>query len=400
MSRWRRARLPVLLAVLLLALPTLGVVLAGQRPSRGLDPDSAAPGGARAVAEVLREQGVPVQRVERVATAAQALSAADDEGGAGGGAEGGATLVVSGVDVLSAERWEELAALGEDTGADLVLLAPGEPALEVLAPDLVLAGADDDPPAEPLAEEVVAAGCSDPDAAAAGEALAGGLPLRAAVAGDPAVTTCFGGSYAVVDEGGRAVRVLGQPAVVTNEHLDEAGHAALALRALGSSARVVWLVANPLDTRPGDPAAGPLALLPPWVDAVAVQLLLAAVVAVLWRARRLGRLVAEPLPVVVRSVEAVEGRAALYRAARDRAAASTALRAAAAARLGARLGLPAGTPADRVAHAAAAACGRDPRAVAALLAGPPPREDRALVALAGDLDDLENDVRSAGRLLR
>ena len=64
-----------------------------------------------------------------------------------------------------------------------------------------------------------------------------------------------------------------------------------------------------------------------------------AVLAMLWRGRRLGPLAAEPLPVVVRSAETAEGRARLYQDGRslDRAAAT--LRAAALTRLSARLRL-------------------------------------------------------------
>ena len=39
----------------------------------------------------------------------------------------------------------------------------------------------------------------------------------------------------------------------------------------------------------------------------------------LWRGRRLGPLVVEPLPVVVKAVESTQGRGRLYRRVRDRA---------------------------------------------------------------------------------
>ncbi|GDY74619.1 hypothetical protein SAV31267_041040 [Streptomyces avermitilis] len=55
-----------------------------------------------------------------------------------------------------------------------------------------------------------------------------------------------------------------------------------------------------------------------------LQLFIAAALAALWRARRLGPLVPERLPVAIRASETVEGRARLYRKAnaRDRAAAA------------------------------------------------------------------------------
>jgi hypothetical protein len=99
--------------------------------------------------------------------------------------------------------------------------------------------------------------------------------------------------------------------------------------------------------------------------------------------------VTEPLPVVVRSAELVEGHGRLYAraGARDRAAA--ALRHATSVRLAARLGLPRGAPADQVAVAVAPVVGRSPAETAGILAGPPPADDAALMRLAHDLDHLE-----------
>jgi hypothetical protein len=109
----------------------------------------------------------------------------------------------------------------------------------------------------------------------------------------------------------------------------------------------------------------------------------------IWRARRLGAVVAESLPVIVRSSEVVEGHGRLYAraGARDRAAA--ALRAATVARLAHRLGLPRGASAEQVAVAAAPLIGRTPADMVALLAGRAPADDLGLLRLAHDLDTLE-----------
>ena len=63
-------------------------------------------------------------------------------------------------------------------------------------------------------------------------------------------------------------------------------------------------------------------LLPDWVGPTVLELFIAVVLVAGWRARRLGPVVEEPLPVVVRAAEVTEGRARLYRRAkaRDRAA--------------------------------------------------------------------------------
>ena len=64
------------------------------------------------------------------------------------------------------------------------------------------------------------------------------------------------------------------------------------------------------------------ALFPPWAQRAFWWLLVVGVLLALWRGRRLGPVVTEPLPVVVRSAEVVEGHGRLYRraGARERAA--------------------------------------------------------------------------------
>ena len=69
------------------------------------------------------------------------------------------------------------------------------------------------------------------------------------------------------------------------------------------------------------------------------QLCLAVVLLALWKGRRIGPLVAEELPVVVRASETVEGRGRLYRSRRARDRAADALRTATLQRLLPRLGL-------------------------------------------------------------
>ena len=85
---------------------------------------------------------------------------------------------------------------------------------------------------------------------------------------------------------------------------------------------------------------------------------MAVVVLALWRARRLGRVVEEPLPVVVRAAETVEGRGRLYRAAGARDRAAEALRRGARDRLVPRLGLPAGADREALVGTVAVRTGR------------------------------------------
>jgi hypothetical protein len=114
---------------------------------------------------------------------------------------------------------------------------------------------------------------------------------------------------------------------------------------------------------------------------------------VLWRGRRLGRLVAEPLPVVVRSVETTLGRAALYRRSRARGRAAQVLRAAAGRRIAVACGLPRTAAPAVVADLVAARTGRRTADVAALLSGSAPTDDLELVRLARALDSVESELR-------
>jgi hypothetical protein len=277
------------------------------------------------------------------------------------------------------------------TAADLVLLDPDDAVLDAVTDAAVGA-----PGRGRVAKRT--ASCADPDARAAGT-------LRTAAGGyrglGDAATVCFpapdgepGTGALLVVEGTRRVTALADADLVTNERLAEDGNAALALRLLGRSDRLVWYV--PAFDDLGGPAApdGPALsdVLPPWAGVLALQLTLVAVVAAVWRGRRLGPLVTEPLPVVVPAAETTRGRGRLYRRSRAYGRAAAALRAGVASRSAARLGLARSAGAPAVIEALARATGRPAQDVSGLLYGPPPTDDAGLTALARRLDDLESEV--------
>ena len=99
-------------------------------------------------------------------------------------------------------------------------------------------------------------------------------------------------------------------------------------------------------------------------------------------------MVVEPLPVVVRAAETVEGRARLYHRGRARDRAAQALRDGARSRLVPLLGLGADPPPSTVVDTVAARSGRPPQEVGALLFGGAPTDDAQLVALPDALDQL------------
>jgi len=193
---------------------------------------------------------------------------------------------------------------------------------------------------------------------------------------------------------GHLVTVLGTGAPLANDDLGASGNAALALNLLAASPRIVWLVPGP----PPGPAAthhgqrSLISLVPGQVYAVAIQLGIVVLMLALWRMRRLGPLVTEPLPVVVRACETVEGHGRLYRSRRARDRASAGLRDAALGRIVSRLGLPRAATDDATCQELASRTGRDAREIRAILFGAVPGDDAALVKLAADLDALEGQV--------
>ncbi|WP_345295852.1 DUF4350 domain-containing protein, partial [Luteimicrobium xylanilyticum] len=300
--RWRAVRWVVGL-VLLGAFVTL--LLALLRPPSSdtrYAPDAAGPDGGRAVAQVLGRHGVHVTYTRSAEKAASLARA-------------GTTLAVLPGDSYGDDLSDADLDLLAGTHADLALIGPSDASLASLAPELTWGWGGG-------YVTTSTAQCADPDARAAGSVTSTGggfLPSGSATAGT--VTTCFPpdgaeagtGSYAVVD-GARRVAVLDDAAILTNAHLAEAGNAALVLRMLGRHTELVWLVPEADRAADATDDTGTFSLLPDGAGAVAVWLLVVAVVAVVWRGRRLGPLVAEDLPVVVRASEATRGRGRLYRA--------------------------------------------------------------------------------------
>ncbi len=362
----RRLRWPVLVALTLVGVAIL-TVLSTPRTSRvPLAPDNPHPDGARAAAQILRREGVDIATASTTAAAVSVTPA-------------GGTIFVTEPRWLRPEQWDALAA----TGADLVITDVAFADLAPLTEALVPTGAGSDGERE--------AACEDPDAVAAGTLATGSGDVRAT---GPSAVVCFPsgddptvGAYATLVEDGRRISVLGNDRPFTNAALAEAGNAALVLRILGRTEHLTWYIPSPDDT--GETVGS---LLPPGAEAVGLWALLVAGVAMLWQGRRLGRVVVEPLPVVVKAAETTLGRARLYRRAADHGHAAAALRAGSASRLATRLGVPPSAGADALVDALARATGRPAADLAPLLYGPSPGDDAELLALVHALDTLEAEV--------
>ena len=370
---WRRYRVALFVLAAILGAAVAIAIVQARGPQGRLDPRSADPDGGQALATLLGERGVQVERITDPDTITVGLRPGD-------------AVLVAFPGQLDPDTAR---ALGDSAQGTLVLL---HPAAQVLGPITARVRADGTTAVRRRSPD-----CADAAAVAAGDALGGGATY---VTDEGERCYGDGGDDAPLitgsTRGGARLVVLGTGAMLTNERLDEDGNAALALNLLGadgSADRLRWLVPAPGPTAADQRATS---ILPDWVLPALLQLLFAGALVALWRGRRLGPPVVEPLPVVVRAAEAVEGRARLYRRAQARDRAADALRAGALARLVPRLGIesPAGgePPAGAVVAAAATRSGRPDAAVHATLFGPPPADDAALVSLAGTLDSLVRDT--------
>ncbi|WP_121256680.1 DUF4350 domain-containing protein [Nocardioides ferulae] len=366
-DRWRRWRAPLLIGSAVAAAITLVVLSAGgPRTSEPLDPDNPGPDGARAVARVLADQGVEVHVVRGEEELRETRPGP------------GTTVLVTATWALGASTAEELRGHSQDARLVVAGADVGATRALGLGPAPSSSGA-----------RGVTARCDDP----ALEELLGGLTLSVDAALAYPGRGCFGVTDGALLAERDGVLLLGAAEALTNDQVLRADNAALALRLLGRDPQLVWYVPDPADLN-ADDGVSLGSLLPPWL-APALLLALAAVAALaLWRGRRLGPLVTEPLPVTVRAIETTLGRGRMYRKAGDRRHAAEALREATRDRVGARLRLGR-VDADTLVAAVAAGTGRPAGEVAALLspAAPSPATDDDLIRLAGELATLEEEVR-------
>jgi hypothetical protein len=359
---WRWALL-VLAAVGVVA--AIGTYLTAPRPGGRMDPAATGREGAHALVTLLRDRGV---------TVVVATSVADAESAA----RPGTLLLFAQTQRLTSDALLRKLA---GTPGDLLLVEPTSHARAALAPGVRSRGASvvDTKP-----------NCAMREADRAGSADFGPTNTYRAV-GDRAVISCYGGALVRYRDAERTVTVVGSTDFMTNGGLLRAGNAALAMNLAGQHPRLVWYAPQRVE---GESSSSTtiFGLIPDSVSWMVLQLWLAVLLIALWKGRRIGPLVAEELPVVVRASETVEGRGRLYRSRRARDRAAHALRAATLQRLLPRLGMGADTSAPAVVVAVAQRTGYHPELLQHILFGPPPASDADLVQLARALDDIERQV--------
>ena len=327
-----------------------------------LDPGNPDGTGAQALARVLADQGVEVD-VVRSADALDSATVDDDT-----------TVVVTSADNLGDSTTTRL--LRHQGDAHLVVVTPGPLLLRELGVGSF--------PATTQPPGPVAADCP----------AYGALSVRVDTAQAYGTDGCFRARGGVLlAEPRPGLTLLGASAVLTNDQVLEGDNAAVALRLLGERRRLLWYVPSLADLAGADGVSA-RSLLPDWLIPALWLLGVAGVALVVWRGRRLGPLVVEPLPVTVKAVETTRNLGRLYRRAGDRAHAAEALRAAARARLAERLRLPRRVDPDRLVDDVAARTGRPAQEIDILI-GPsarPPVDDRGLGDLARRLTELDREV--------
>ncbi|SDJ33674.1 hypothetical protein SAMN05444157_2881 [Frankineae bacterium MT45] len=344
---WRRSRIWFALAALVICAGFVQTAVANPPPGRPLDPNSASKNGSLALAQLLRQRGVAVHRE----TSLDALPEVS-------------TVLVTDPELYTNDQLRLLAAHHR-----LVLVEAGSDQLALI--DSGLAQVDDE-----VAGARVPPGCRDPGPVAAGVvAFSSGLSY--------ADESCYEGRVVIRD----GFVAIGSADLLTNRTLGAQGVAALAINLItndGQVTSVSWLLSA------DDPAASQTktvwSLFPYWTPHLVWWFAGLGLLVALWRGRRLAPVITEPLPVVVRAAEVVEGHGRLYRRARARQSAAAALRSAATRRLALLLGLSTTTEPATVAALI------DRPGASDLLVGPVPADDAELARLAQGLADLEDAV--------
>lgn len=380
-----RVRRFVIIAVVVVVAAVVLALITGIRPeARPLDPDDAGPQGSLAVVEVLRQHGVDVS-VVRSANQLPRL-------------EGATTVVVGNAEYLGDVAAQHFRGAVGGGGVRVVLVRPTAAAMSLLGyPIRVLPGSSSTP---------VTSRCSTVPAAN-GDTIG---PVSGRLIPPVGATSCF--PYPVpadVTEGSSGYAMVTIPAkgtqpevvavsfgdALSNGRILEADNAGVAVRLLGTTQRLVWYQPDITDS---NPSAGAIDPWPAWQWPAAWVLCLAFIVFAVAIGRRLGRLVPEPLPVIVQASETTAARARLYYRTHDVARAATILRHGSIGRLRRRLGAdpPAGSSAwtadpSLIAHTADAT-GLPPTVVAERLAGAVPTSDGDLITLSQNLADLEEKV--------
>jgi hypothetical protein len=369
---WFRKHLAwIAIGVLLLGLVAYLAIsnLAGTKDARTLSARNPAPDGAMAVAEILGRQGVNVTPTDSLEDTLAALSGSSES----------TVLLYDPRGFLDGSQLADITAAADR----LVVVMPRLRTLNGLEADFRPGGV------VPEAINVLEPACAQDDAQAAGNVSAQGSIFAGPVV-CYAVRDNGPGLYASSSDG--RVVVLGSTELLDNQHLAEEGNAALALRTLGNNTDLVWYIPGVADIAADDSTPTLNELAPRWLAFAGPWLAIVALLAIVWRGRRMGPLVFEPLPVLVKAAETAEGRARLYQDSRAVGRAADNLRAGTLARLARHFNLGADAGKDSIVAAAAHHLGRPAPEVRSILIDFMPDNEGQLVQWAQQIERIEQEA--------
>lgn len=383
------ARKLALWALLVLLIAIGAAALNGMRTANQLpfDPDNPEDNGMQALARVLEQEGVDVTVARGLPALLRAPVSTDT------------TVLVAGTALVGADAGQQIMTYAEGAGL-LVVLTPESNTQEALglpvegdtraqtgaaapaceATLLHWREGDEISAGNRLVEVTGDAGSAQPcfpptPGYNAGGAQAGyliELPATATVAGPDTI-------------------VAGIASSLTNQHITADANAAAGLRLLGAHERLVWYVPSIADAGETPPQSL-IDVLPDAFLPSVVVLVLALGATMIWRGRRLGPVVTEPLPAVIRSVETTQSRSRMYHRAADRERALAALQLAARRRLAARVGLSQHAPPEHVVRSLSEATGRHTEELHRLLVDATAPNDETLVRIAREVRSLEEGM--------
>ncbi len=381
----------VLLAVAVVSALALAAVIAGgtrEQPAKGNsvsgDPGNFGGDGTAALAETLKTHGVAV-RVARNQDELRGLGVAD-----------AATVVVISQGTRTSKSSSAIVRDRSRTARRIVILDPRSEVLAEWGIDIGFVGSPYTP--TELRAQCSAAGIAPTDRAAhasptvvPGPAEHATQCFRSGSAPDSAPVVVFPATAS------RPEIVVAPQDWFVNRAILENDQAGIAVRLIGAGAKVDWFAADYGDLSNDQPKSKPSPSLKPdvprWLWPMIGLGWFVLFALMLWRGRRFGQLITEPLPAVVKAAETTEARGRLYQASGDAARAAAQLRRHALRTIPRRLGVSRHAPVDDIVAAVSRATGRDHGTVLALLVGPLPADNAGLVRFATDLSTLEEEVR-------
>jgi hypothetical protein len=335
-------------------------------PGDPLAPDARGPAGAKAMVLLLEELGADV---------ATGVTVPGDD----------VDRAVLLLDDLDDERRADLLEWVEG-GGTLVVADPVSPLTPPIAGETGVLG---------FSDVDVDRGTCDVDELAEVERISPGGAVLYDVA--EAAGSCFGDDrQAFVEAGPRGagrIVAVGGPGPFVNDRLDEADNAVLVAQLLApepEGASVAFLDPT-AGRRPGGGDESLVDLVPRRLLFALLQLAIAFLAYVWFRARRAGRPVLEPLPSTLAGSELVAAVGELRQQEKAPERSAVVLRDDLHRTLAQRLGIPPDAPVDDL-LAAAERAGADPDRLRAVLAGPPVTDGDGLTALARDIDLTRQEV--------